>query len=980
LRGTLLLLIFVIIAGSLCATDLYVGSGEEFQEIGAAIQAAENGDNIYVYEGYYQENLYIDKDIQIIGIDQPVLSGGMINSFQYWAVKFAGNITAGFSGFTIVNSRWGGIRVISEANVNISNNTITTESGAIDRPIEVNGAGDVVINDNVLSGATYNFIEIQPSPSQSVTIHENVFLNMGSSMLRNQQVEEIDARFNYWGSEHGPSHYTNPTGDGFFISDKVEYFPWYRDEELGSLMQFGDVIAGAIEIELSSGDFFDSQDTEAFHDYYSLPYGEDYKDIVYSFNIDENFNQLLNINIVEADFDTQIALYYNTNEPDYDNAVEYDTNADDMLSSLTDLSLNNGNYFLIVDGCSSAAAGTYQIEFVLGDEITPICEYGEITATYQLETDNVLIEWFTLSENDNSGWNIYRSEINNISTAQTINSELIPGSGNSNEIVNYDFTDELPVMEFCTYYYWLEVNDFSGNTVLSSVFQIQIPGNTNQEYFNFKEYLFGSISTLSLNVTEMDEYGNVTVSGGVSGYPYTIEWDWGDNTNTSGFFPQTHHYEDITQNYIVEVTALYNNGYNNNQPAQSSVLVRYVEVSEDNFIELPAITEVTIPETMIPLETVPGFGLPAGLTFFDDSFFTIYNRSVIEYILSVCADIEFDFVNGDVFLTNDGFNQVLLRNPNFGGMSSLWFTRPVSFQSGDYGIGSSIQWSSFFHEMGHNVTLNMPAEYFYGGKSDGPANCIYSETMAQIFQHSAAYEILNSCLGDENEYGIPVDLSFEVENSAISAIGIMRSFYEQYINEGMNFCAWNDTGTPSYDETLPTFMTLAYRFCLHAEANIDGEYTESGYRIPLQRMCALLQLWDEELHSLWNQWQDDPEAGIFRSTLMVTAISYGFNQDLREEFSGLNFPIDDAMYEYLISSMNEYILGDIDNNGIVEAYDASLILMYFAGLDPEPFAPLPWEEWRIDCADVDGNDAVEAFDASLVLRYYMGIIDEFPIE
>lgn len=971
------LIIFVFIVSSLCASDLYVGSGEEFQEIGAAIQAAENGDNIYVYEGYYQENLYIDKNLQINGIDQPVLSGGTVNSFQYWAVKITGNITAGFAGFIIENSRWGGIRIISGANAEICNNLITTENGSIDRPIEINGAGEVYIHDNYLNGTTYNFIEIQPVGSQSITIHNNVFVNMGYSQLRNQQDESIDCRYNYWGSEHGPSHFTNPTGQGFSISGNIEYFPWYRSEDLTQLILTGDVIAGALEVNLSDEVFIDAQDTQLFNNYYDLPADADFKDVVYGFNIEENFAHLVDISIENSDFEVQIALYGNPYIPGADNALFHNINAGEC--GLYDLDLPTGFYYLIVDGLGADAAGNYQIEFSLSAEIIPICEYSEISAEFQETSHHICLTWTTEMENDNLGWNIYRSDINNWQTGQLINDDLIPGSGSSVIPINYEFTDDLDIIEFCTYYYWLESNNSEGEIDLSSVTQIQIPQFSDSGFFDFKECLLGDPSSINLIITELNDDGNIQVNGGVTGNPYLLEWDWGDGETSAGFFPQFHIYESTSQNYIIEVTANYNNGYNNNQPSTGRTLVRFIDVSEEDFIELPEITAVSIPDEMVPLATVPGFGLPAGLTWFDDSFFTVYNRSVIEYVLSVCADIEMDFAGGNVFLTAGAFNQVLLRNPNAGGMSSLWFTRPVSFQSGDYGIGSSIQWSSFFHEMGHNVTLNMPAEYFYGGKSDGPANCIFSETMAQIYQHASAYEILNSRLGEDNEYGIPADLALEIECSATSAIGVMRNFYQQYISEGMNFCSWNDTSTPE-DETLPTFMTLAYRFCLHAEANIEEVYTEAGYRIPLQRMSALLQLWDAELHALWNQWQDDPQADIFRSTLMITAMSYGFNQDLRSEFISLNFPIDDVMYEELLNRMENHLWGDIDQNGIVEAYDASLILMYFAGLNPEPLAPLPWENWQLFYADVDGNSCIEAYDAALVLRYYLGMINSFPAE
>ena len=72
--------------------------------------------------------------------------------------------------------------------------------------------------------------------------------------------------------------------------------------------------------------------------------------------------------------------------------------------------------------------------------------------------------------------------------------------------------------------------------------------------------------------------------------------------------------------------------------------------------------------------------------------------------------------------------------------------------------------------------------------------------------------------------------------------------------------------------------------------------------------------------------------------------------------------------------------GDVDANGAVEAYDASIILQYYVGIDPGAAAPLPWEEWRITRSDVDGNGVVEAYDGSLVLQYYVGIITQFPVE
>ena len=99
------------------------------------------------------------------------------------------------------------------------------------------------------------------------------------------------------------------------------------------------------------------------------------------------------------------------------------------------------------------------------------------------------------------------------------------------------------------------------------------------------------------------------------------------------------------------------------------------------------------------------------------------------------------------------------------------------------------------------------------------------------------------------------------------------------------------------------------------------------------------------------------------------------------------FMVDDAMNrpEYtdstlvIVNEICEHHYGDIDDNGLVEAFDAATCLQYVVGLDPAG-APLPWEDWRIIVADVSGNLEICAYDASLVLQYFVGIIYAFPVE
>ncbi|MCF7921047.1 MAG: T9SS type A sorting domain-containing protein [Candidatus Cloacimonetes bacterium] len=69
-----------------------------------------------------------------------------------------------------------------------------------------------------------------------------------------------------------------------------------------------------------------------------------------------------------------------------------------------------------------------------------------------------------------------------------------------------------------------------------------------------------------------------------------------------------------------------------------------------------------------------------------------------------------------------------------------------------------------------------------------------------------------------------------------------------------------------------------------------------------------------------------------------------------------------------------YTYGDVDSNGVIDAYDASLVLMNAVGMvtPVEPFPEI--------VADVDGNGNVEAYDAALILQFVVGLINVFPVE
>ena len=420
------------------------------------------------------------------------------------------------------------------------------------------------------------------------------------------------------------------------------------------------------------------------------------------------------------------------------------------------------------------------------------------------------------------------------------------------------------------------------------------PGIPNgNKAFNFSKYIFERAPSLFVHVKSVDKStGVILIGGGDSRQPpapFILEW--GDGAVTEGIFPQEHVYSDCIRNYIVTVKARYSDSSSDLVEA----FVRFV-VPRLNPIPIDSKITVTIPNTKIELGSrLPQEGmykLSESLSYFADDFFLGIPRKTIEYILSVAAVVQMDFINDNVYMIDDTFRQVLLRDAGFGGMYSLWFTDPVSFGVGDYGLQGVIQWSSFFHEMGHNFTLNTPANYYFGGKTDGDANAIYSETTAQIFQHVTAYDIVNHY----KDYGLSEDLAYEMQLSALASFSVLSSSYKRYIDSGKNFASWNDPDTPQ-DETFGTFMTIAYKFFECAEqGNFD-------YRQSIKRMMSFLQQFNVDWYHRYDPENNSIEGATFRATLMVSALSYAFNKDLRAEFRELNFPVSDEIYQELITGI-----------------------------------------------------------------------------
>jgi hypothetical protein len=127
-------------------------------------------------------------------------------------------------------------------------------------------------------------------------------------------------------------------------------------------------------------------------------------------------------------------------------------------------------------------------------------------------------------------------------------------------------------------------------------------------------------------------------------------------------------------------------------------------------------------------------------------------------------------------------------------------------------------------------------------------------------------------------------------------MAIVVSAFNDYTDHGCVFQSWNNPSTPQ-DETLDTFMTVAFRFFTHAEQG------QQGYRVPLKRLMQALELFNSNWLGSYDPSEDTVAADSFRATLWVAALSYAFQTDLRSEFESLGFPVNDTTYQGLYAQM-----------------------------------------------------------------------------
>ncbi len=102
--------------------------------------------------------------------------------------------------------------------------------------------------------------------------------------------------------------------------------------------------------------------------------------------------------------------------------------------------------------------------------------------TAQGETDHIVVSWETVTETDNLGFNLYRSETVDGARVQ-VNPALIPAKApGSSDGFAYEWQD-FDVTEGSNYYYWLEDVDLAGKTTGRDPIQAALRGPSQARLF-----------------------------------------------------------------------------------------------------------------------------------------------------------------------------------------------------------------------------------------------------------------------------------------------------------------------------------------------------------------------------------------------------------------------------------------------------------------------------------------------------------------
>ena len=166
-------ILFLCTVGTASAKTWYVddSGGADFIRIQDAITAASDGNTIIVYNGYYYENVIVNKQLNLIGIGMPVVDA--CENGSAIAITANGCILNGFNTINSSGGDWedSGIKIDSDDNVILSMNTSNNNHG-----VHFSGSSNNSVTDIFVSNNFYGII-VDSSSNNNVLSNSNIKSN-----------------------------------------------------------------------------------------------------------------------------------------------------------------------------------------------------------------------------------------------------------------------------------------------------------------------------------------------------------------------------------------------------------------------------------------------------------------------------------------------------------------------------------------------------------------------------------------------------------------------------------------------------------------------------------------------------------------------------------------------------------------------------------------------------------------------------------
>ena len=291
----------------------------------------------------------------------------------------------------------------------------------------------------------------------------------------------------------------------------------------------------------------------------------------------------------------------------------------------------------------------------------------------------------------------------------------------------------------------------------------------------------------------------------------------------------------------------------------------------------------------------------------------------------------------------------------------VWGPVTVECSAEGYVTETETVWypTDMIEEVNFSLTpISDPSEIFLYGYVNGLTN----DGDLQPIENATVQSVVSGEFATTNENGY-YELSFIWNwDSAV----VINCAAEGYESETVSFFPENQQVELNF-ELEPISQDFGFLIG-HIGSNVDW-YFDDGTNIENAFVHIYNAMYEAETYSDDNgifQFELPPAGGYSSYTILATAEYY---EDTYVSY--IEIGEGDTTYVEVVMQP-AYNLGDVDDNGDIQAFDAAATLQYSADL-------VEFEEWQIWSADVDGNGQIQAFDAALILQYSAGLIDEFPI-